>query len=85
MKKFILTVMSVMSIAGSVWGGCNPCICGSGGGLPFPPDCPDPRKTNYFSQFQNSQLRKHFGFKYYASQNENEFMSFAAIGFSSFR
>jgi len=22
------------------WAGCNPCICGMGGGLPPPPDCP---------------------------------------------
>ncbi|HEX7673708.1 MAG TPA: hypothetical protein VF412_06030 [Bdellovibrio sp.] len=39
MNKFILTVFSIITMAGSAYAGCNPCICGSGGGFPPPPDC----------------------------------------------
>lgn len=44
MKKKLVKIMLVMGVSFSfgnlALAGCNPCICGQGGGLPPPPDCP---------------------------------------------
>ncbi len=39
MNKFFLGAVLSLVISGSAWAGCDPCICGNGGGLPPPTGC----------------------------------------------
>ncbi|QDK38620.1 hypothetical protein [Bdellovibrio sp. NC01] len=41
MLKMILAIMATMMVGHVAGASCNPCICGPGGGMPIPPECPN--------------------------------------------
>ncbi len=44
-KVFLLAALLGLP-AGAASAGCNPCICGAGGGKPPPPDCHERKATS---------------------------------------
>lgn len=39
MNKFFMGLILSILVSGSAWAGCDPCLCGYGGGLPPPKGC----------------------------------------------